>query len=94
MAKPRARNSKTYGTGGHIEGLTPCVYNSEKHQCSLYWANSTQGSLGGPPNVGEFKNERGEFFAQDTFNGRVILIRCVGSEMTANSAHFGQSFSG
>jgi len=49
--------------------------------------------LGGPPNVGEFKNGRGEFFSQDTFNGRTILVRYVWSDITANSARFEQSFS-
>ena len=59
----------------------------------MYWANSKQGSLGGPPNVGEFKGGRGEFFAQDTFNGRIILIRYLWSGITEHSAHSEQSFS-
>jgi hypothetical protein len=28
-----------------------------------------------PPQVGEFKDGHGQFFAQDTINGRTILIR-------------------
>jgi hypothetical protein len=78
---------------GHIEGLTLRLYNRETHQWSLYWANSKAGAMGGPPNVGEFKNGRGEFFCQDTFNGRVILIRYVWSDIAPTSAHFEQSFS-
>jgi hypothetical protein len=78
---------------GHIEGLTLRLYNPESHQWSLYWANSKQGSIAGPPNVGEFKNGRGEFFCMDTFNGKVILIRYLWSDITPNSAHFEQSFS-
>ena len=84
---------ETDGPAGHIEGLTLRLYNPETHQWSLYWANSKVGTMGGPPNVGEFKNGRGEFFAQDTFNGRVIFIRYVWSDITPNSAHFEQSFS-
>jgi hypothetical protein len=91
--KAQIEEFETDGTAGHIEGLTLRLYNQETRQWGLYWANSKQGSLGGPPNVGEFKSGRGEFFAQDTFNGRVILIRYVWSEMTENSAHFEQSFS-
>jgi hypothetical protein len=79
--------------GGHIEGLTLRLYNPQTRQWSLYWANSKNGSMGGPPNVGEFKNGRGEFYCQDTFNGRVILIRYIWSQISANSAHFEQSFS-
>ncbi|MGA9917515.1 MAG: hypothetical protein WBR17_33735 [Paraburkholderia sp.] len=81
------------GPAGHIEGLTLRLYNPETHQWSLYWANSKQGTMGGPPNIGEFKDGRGEFFTQDTFNGRAILVRYVWSAITPNSAHFEQSFS-
>ena len=91
--KAQIEEFETDGSAGHIEGLTLRLYNPETRQWSLYWANSKQGSLGGPPNVGEFKNGRGEFFAQDAFNGRVILIRYIWTEMTENSAHFEQSFS-
>jgi hypothetical protein len=84
---------ETEGPSGHIEGLTLRLYNPEAHQWSLYWANSKGGAMGGPPNVGEFKNGRGEFYCQDTFNGRTILIRYVWSDIAPNSAHFEQSFS-
>jgi hypothetical protein len=60
---------------GHIEGLTLRLYNPQTHQWSLYWANAKDGTMGGPPNVGEFKNGRGEFYCQDTLNGRAIFIR-------------------
>jgi hypothetical protein len=78
---------------GHIEGLTLRLYNPQTHQWSLYWANSKAGIIGVPPNVGEFKNGRGEFFSQDTLNGRTILTRYVWSDITSDSAHFEQSFS-
>lgn len=81
------------GPNGPIQGLTLRLYNPKSRQWSLYWANSRDGSMGGPPNVGEFKNGRGEFYAHDTFNGRMILIRYVWSDITPNSAHFEQSFS-
>jgi hypothetical protein len=81
------------GPTGHIEGLTLRLYNPQTHQWSLYWANSKAGTLNLPPNVGEFKNGRGEFFSQDTFHDRVILVRYVWSDITPNSVHFEQSFS-
>ena len=83
----------TNGPSGPVQGLTLRLYNPETHQWSLYWANRKAGTMGGPPNVGEFKDGRGEFYCQDTYNGRVILIRYVWSEITPNSAHFEQSFS-
>ncbi|MCI0612971.1 hypothetical protein L0244_08270, partial [bacterium] len=45
------------------------------------------------PSIGEFKNGRGEFYNTDTLNGRLILVRFIISDITANSIHFEQSFS-
>ena len=84
---------ETDGTDGHIEGLTLRLYNTTTHQWSLYWANQKVGNMGGPPNVGEFKNGIGEFYCQDTLNGRAILVRYVWSGITPNTAHFEQSYS-
>jgi hypothetical protein len=83
---------ETTGPSGHIEGLTLRLYNPQSHQWSLYWANSKDGTLG-QPTIGEFTNGRGEFFDQEPFDGRVILVCYVWSEITPNSAHFEQSFS-
>jgi hypothetical protein len=77
---------------GHIEGLTVRLYNPQSHQWRLYWANSKIGVID-PPQIGEFKNGRGEFLAQDTINGKVVLIRFAWTNLTTNSPHFEQSFS-
>jgi len=84
---------ETDGAAGQIEGLTLRLYNPQTHQWSLYWANSKDGTMGGPPNVGEFKNGRGEFYCQDTFHGRLVLVRYEWSKITPDSAHFEQSYS-
>jgi len=78
--------------GGHIEGLTLRLYNPKSHQWSLYWANSKDGTLV-VPQIGEFKNGRGEFYAQDTFNGKAIFVRFIWSNTDTNMPHFEQSFS-
>ena len=80
------------GPNGHIEGLTLRTYNPQSHQWRLYWANSKTGIMD-PPQVGEFRDGRGEFFAQDTINGKTILIRFVWTNMTTGTPHFEQSFS-
>ena len=76
----------------HIEGLSLRLYNPEAHQWSLNFANSKVGTLS-VPTIGEFKNGRGEFFDQETFNGRTILVRNVWSDITPNSCRFEQAFS-
>jgi hypothetical protein len=80
-------------TTGHIEGLTLRLYNPESHQWSLYWASGKDGVLGIPPNIGEFKNGRGEFYDQELYQGKAIFVRLVWSGITPTSAHSEQSFS-
>ena len=80
------------GPAGRIEGLSLRLYNPESHQWSLNYANSAGGAMG-VPTVGEFKNGRGEFYDQEMFNGRTILVRNVWSDITPNSCRFEQSFS-
>jgi hypothetical protein len=77
---------------GHIEGLTLRTYNPQSHQWRLYWANSKNGIMD-PPQIGEFKDGRGEFYAQDMFNGKSILIRFLWTNLTTSTPHFEQSFS-
>ena len=64
------------GPGGHVEGLSLRLYNPQSHQWSLNFANANGGTLS-VPTVGEFKNGRGEFYDQEPFNGRMILVRNV-----------------
>jgi len=80
------------GAAGHFEGLSLRLYNPKSHQWSLNFADSSDGTLT-QPTIGEFKNGRGEFFDQETFNGRSILVRFVISDITSDSCHFEQAFS-
>ena len=80
------------GPAGHIEGLSLRLYNPESRQWSLNFSNSAVGTLSEPV-FGEFKNGRGEFFGQDTLNGRVILVRFFISCPTADVCNFEQAFS-
>ena len=80
------------GPAGRIEALSLRLYNPETRQWSLNFANVSGGSIG-VPTVGKFKNGRGEFYDQEPFNGRAILVRFTISEVTPNSCHFEQAFS-
>jgi uncharacterized protein YciI len=81
------------GPAGKIEGLLLRLYNPETRQWSMHFANVAAGELT-PSLVGGFKDGRGEFYADDTLNGRPIKVRFVISEVTRNSARFEQAFSG
>jgi hypothetical protein len=79
-------------TDGYVEGLTLRTCNSQSHQWTLYWANS-RNDITDAPQIGEFRNRRGEFYARRMFNGKNILIRFVWTNMTTDMSHFEQSFS-
>ena len=80
------------GPAGRIEALSLRLYNPESRQWSLNFSNSRGGTMS-PPTIGEFKNGRGEFFSQETLNGRAILVRFVISDITPTSCRFEQAFS-
>jgi len=80
------------GAAGHLELFTLRLYNPQTREWSIYFTNSASGALS-PPAVGAFKNGRGEFYDQETYDGRTILLRFSVSEITANSCRFEQAFS-
>ncbi len=80
------------GPAGHFQGLSLRLYNPEAHQWSLNFSNINSGSMS-EPTMGEFKNGRGEFYDQETLNGRAIFVRFIISDITPISARFEQSFS-
>ena len=80
------------GSSGHIEGLSLRLYNPDSHQWSLNFSSSASGTLS-TPTVGQFQDGRGEFYDQETLNGRAIYVRFIISDVHADSAHFEQAFS-
>jgi hypothetical protein len=83
---------KADGPAGHFEGLSLRLYNPQSRQWSLNFANINDGTMT-TPSIGEFKNGRGEFYNQDTYNSRAIFVRFVITKVTENSYRFEQSFS-
>lgn len=80
------------GPAGHFEGLSLRLYNPQSRQWSLNFANSSQGTLT-TPTIGRFKDGRGEFYSQETLDGRAILVRFIISPLTPDSCRFEQAFS-
>jgi hypothetical protein len=80
------------GPAGRIEALSLRLYNPQSRQWSLNFSNVTSGTMS-PPTIGGFNNGRGEFYSQETFNGRSIFVRFIISGITDNSALFEQAFS-
>jgi len=76
-----------------IKAQTLRLYNLTSHQWSIYLVDVNNGTLGLPPVVGQFTGNRGEFFDQEDFKGRAILVRYVWLNTSPTSARMEQSFS-
>jgi hypothetical protein len=83
---------KVNGPAGRIEGLSLRLYEPQARQWSLNFANISDGKLT-TPSIGAFKNGRGEFYNQDTYNGRAIFVRFVITKIADDQYRFEQSFS-
>ena len=80
------------GPSGHFEGMSLRLYNPQSQQWSLNFANAADGILA-QPTIGQFKDGRGEFYDQETYNGRAILVRFVITPASPDSIRFEQAFS-
>src|SRR6201985_3114436 len=76
-----------------IKAQTLRLYNPTSRQWSIYLVDVDNGTLGLPPVVGGFNGNRGEFFDQEEYKGRAILVRYVWLNISPKSARMEQSFS-
>ena len=83
---------KVAGPAGRLEGLSLRLYEPQSRKWSLNFANINDGKLT-TPSIGEFKDGRGEFYNDDTYNGRTIRVRFVITKVTRDQYRFEQSFS-
>ena len=80
------------GPAGRIEGLSIRLYHPQARQWTLHYANIKDGELT-PAVAGRFTNGRGEFYGDDTLNGKPIRVRFIISQVTTESWQFEQAFS-
>ena len=77
----------------HIKAQTLRVYNPVSHQWSIYSLDLDKGQVLMPPEVGQFTGNRGEFFDQEDYKGRAIIVRYVWLNLSPQHARMEQSFS-
>ena len=75
------------------KGQTLRMYNPTTHRWTIYLLDLDTGELDTPPVVGEFNDNRGEFYNQDTYKGRAIFVRYVWLNISPKSCRFEQSWS-
>ncbi|MGN9846008.1 hypothetical protein ACTMTI_48610 [Nonomuraea sp. H19] len=76
-----------------FSGLTVRVYNPETRQWSIYWANSNRGVLDTSPMVGAFAGDRGEFYGEESHEGRRVRCRFIWTVIGPDRARWEQAFS-
>ena len=80
------------GPAGHLEIFSMRLYNPDSRQWSVDFTNSATGVLSQPV-FGEFKDGRADFYDQEPYDGRMIMVRFSVSDITADTCHFEQAFS-
>jgi hypothetical protein len=83
---------ETAGPAGHLDLFSLRLYDPQSRQWSISFASRSAGAMG-PPSVGEFKDGRGDFYDQETINGRAAFVRFSVSDITPTSCRFEQAFS-
>ncbi len=83
---------KAEGPAGQVELMALRWYNPTTQQWNIDFATPKGGALG-IPGVGEFKNGRGDFYDQESINGKTILVRFSIWGITPDTAQSEQAFS-
>lgn len=79
---------------GFVRGMTVRLFDPKARQWSLYWADSVNGWNWSLPQIGSFKDGRGEFYAHEPFGeGKYIFSRYIWSTFTETSCRWEQAFS-
>ncbi|MFE3857942.1 hypothetical protein ACFXPN_43250 [Streptomyces griseorubiginosus] len=74
------------------KGATLRLFDRGTEQWSLNWAASRTGTLF-PPVIGQFEGGRGEFYGDDTHDGKDVRVRFVWSDISSAGARWEQAFS-
>ncbi|HKF49173.1 MAG TPA: hypothetical protein VKB38_17575 [Terracidiphilus sp.] len=80
------------GPSGPLRLLSLRLYDPQAHQWRIHFVTNDEGVLSVPA-VGEFRNGRGEFFDQEPFQGRSILVRFRIWQVSPNEISSDQAFS-
>jgi hypothetical protein len=75
-----------------FSGMTVRAFNITERRWAIYWINSNSGTLC-PPVHGGFSGERGDFYGEDSDDGKVVRVHFIWMRLNGNHARWQQSFS-
>jgi len=67
-------------------------FDADKGHWSIWWLDGRSPSVLDKPVVGKFVGDVGEFYAEDSLNGRSIRIRFLWKRLGPNAARWEQAF--
>jgi NIPSNAP len=76
-----------------VEGITLRLFNPTTGEWSLHWADTVRAGVLLPPMVGRFNCNVGEFFGDETVDGRRVLCRFHWTRIPDGSPRWEQAFS-
>jgi hypothetical protein len=76
-----------------VEGITLRLFNPATGEWSLHWADTVRAGVLLPPMVGRFKGDVGEFFGDETADGKRVLCRFHWTRTSDGSPRWEQAFS-
>lgn len=87
-------NNRSVIDGKPYEGVGLTLFNPTTRLWSIYWASSRNGILDKDnPVVGSFEGAIGSFYAQETFNGKPIIVMARWDKTNPDKAIWSQAFS-
>lgn len=79
---------------GAYSGVTLRAYDPKTGEWSIWWCDGRMPSAPiDPPVRGKFVNGIGTFTANDTFNGKPVVVRFIWHNLTPTTSHWEQAFS-
>lgn len=79
--------------GSPFEGITLRLFNPATGEWSIHWADTGSARTLLPPMIGRFIGGVGEFYGDETVDGRKVLCRFLWTRPTPNSARWEQALS-
>jgi hypothetical protein len=79
--------------GQTIEGMTLRLFDPSTGEWTIHWADSAHPGALIPPMHGRFTGDTGEFFGDESVDGRRVLCRFVWTRTPADSPRWEQAFS-
>lgn len=76
----------------HLRAVSLHLYDPGARQWRLHWTTSHDGRVG-VPTIGSFERGLGQFYAQEDFQRRTILLRITWQDQGSDACRWEQSFS-